>query len=82
LLGEACGRGEQQGKAGHPENAPCHLVHVILPKVLPAKSAMSFLILVPKNLLLPPIHDRGRVKLNTPCAFGHSPTGVKRHGRW
>jgi hypothetical protein len=32
LLGKARGCGEQQGKAGHAEQAPCHLIHVVLPK--------------------------------------------------
>src|SRR6202008_4749981 len=33
LLGKARGCDEQQGKTGHAENAPCDLVHRVLPKL-------------------------------------------------
>ena len=39
LLGKARGCGKQQGEAGYPENAPCGLVHVVLPKSRRRRSA-------------------------------------------
>jgi hypothetical protein len=49
LLGKARGCDQQQGKAGYSENPACHLFHVVLPKVLPAKSAISSLMSCPRK---------------------------------